>query len=162
MVPMSLEASTAIAELSLETEAEYEKAEEAGDETARTAWSRTCEHASKLALIYACSENHLSPVIGMDAVRWASEFAMHQPRRQLYLAALHVAENPFHAQCLKMRKKLSEQPDHKMQRRKLMRSMRLKLNDFEQVLTMRCQQEEIEMVSIQTKTKTAQGYRLIN
>ena len=50
-------------ELREQTEVEYDKADDAGDEVARAAWSRTCEHAKKLALIYACSENHLDPKI---------------------------------------------------------------------------------------------------
>ena len=90
------------------TEVEYAKAEEENDEVGRTAWSRTCEHATKLALIYACSENHEAPKMTIEAVRWASEFAMHQTRRQLFLAGVHVADNPFHAECLKLMKTLRE------------------------------------------------------
>ncbi|HBJ35634.1 MAG TPA: hypothetical protein DDZ51_12995, partial [Planctomycetaceae bacterium] len=162
VVSLSPEAADAIRDLRLQTEAEYDKAEAAGDEVSRTAWSRTCEHANKLALIYACSENHISPVIGMNAVRWATEFAMHQTRRQLYLAATHVANNPFHAECLRLKKRLADRPDRTMPRRELMRSMTLKANDFDQVIQTLLQQEEIERVSIQTKTKPAQGYRLID
>ena len=67
-------------------------------------------------MIYACSENHVEPIISLPAVEWATEFAMHQTRRQLYLASVHVAENPFHAECLKFIKRLTEQPEQRMQR----------------------------------------------
>jgi hypothetical protein len=162
LVPMSAEAANAIDDLRRQTETEYDKAEAAGDEVARTAWSRTCEHANKLALIYACSENHLSPVIGEPAVNWATEFAVHQTRRQLYLASIHVANNPFHAECLRLKKRLADRPDRTMSRREIMRSMTVKANDFDQIILTLLQQEEIEPVTIHTKTKPAQGYRLID
>ena len=160
-VPIAKDAEAAINELREQTETEYDKADDSGDEVARTAWSRTCEHAKKLALIYACSENHLNPTITLSAVRWASEFALHQARRQLYLASVHVAENPFHAECLRFKKRLADRADRTMPRREIMRSMTLKANDFDQVISTLIQQEEIELVTIQTKTKPAQGYRLI-
>jgi len=160
-VPFTTEAETAITCLREQTEVEYDKADDAGDEVARAAWSRTCEHAKKLALIYAVSENHLEPNITLSAVQWASEFALHQTRRQLYLASVHVAENPFHKECLKFKQRLSEHSDHVMARRELMRSMTLKASDFDQVVQTLVQQEEIELVTIETKTKPASGYRLV-
>jgi hypothetical protein len=160
-VAFTQDAERAINELRLQTETEYDKAEDAGDEAARAAWSRTCEHAKKLALIYACSENHEHPEISLDAVQWASEFALHQTRRQLYLASVHVAENPFHAECLKFKKKLDEQPGKMMPRRELMRSLKNKAADFDQIVLTLIQQGDIEGVTIETKTKPAQGYRLV-
>ena len=80
--------------------------------------------AKKLALIYACSENYESPEIGPDAIRWATEFAMHQTRRQLYLASTYVAENPFHAECLKLlRRKYPHRSPRRSPLRFLLRTM---------------------------------------
>ncbi|WP_164102530.1 bifunctional DNA primase/polymerase [Candidatus Laterigemmans baculatus] len=160
VVEFTPDAAAEIEDLRRQTEVEYDKAEAAGDEVARTAWSRTCEHATKLALIYACSENHLEPQIGMPAVEWANEFAMHQTRRQLYLASIHVAENPFHAECLKLVKRLSEHPDRRMQRRQLMRAMKLRAGDFDQIVGTLVQQGDLEPVVIETATRPAQGYQL--
>jgi hypothetical protein len=160
VVPFSDEAGAALTELRCLTESEYNKAEEANDEVARTAWSRTTEQATKLALLYACSENHESPRISLDAVRWATEFAMHQTRRQLFLAGVHVADNPFHAECLKLLKILRERPDKTMARRELMRAMRCKAADFDQVIGTLTQWEEIELISLQSATKPALGYRI--
>ncbi|WP_345319672.1 bifunctional DNA primase/polymerase [Novipirellula rosea] len=159
-VPFTPDAEAAINTLREQTEAEYDKADEAGDEVARAAWSRTCEHAKKLSLIYAVSENHLQPQITIEAVRWASEFSLHQTRRQLYLASVHVAENPFHAECLKFKKRLADRPNHTMARREMMRSMTLKASDFDQIVQTLMQQEDIEPVTIETRTKPASGYRL--
>ncbi len=159
-VPFEPDADEALTALRSLTESEYAKAEEANDEVARTAWSRTTEQATKLALIYACSENHESPRISLDAVRWATEFAMHQTRRQLFLAGVHVADNPFHAECLKLLKILRERPEKTMARRELMRAMRCKAADFDQVIGTLTQWGEIDMVSIPSATKPATGYQI--
>lgn len=161
VVQTTPDAAEAIDQLRLMTENEYDAAEEALDEVARTAWSRTCEHAKKLALIYACSENHIEPLIGLPAVEWATEFAMHQTRRQLYLASVHVAENPFHAECLKLLKRLSEQPDQRMQRQHLLKYMKCKAADLDQILQTLVQQGEIQPITMPTATKTAQGFQRV-
>jgi Bifunctional DNA primase/polymerase, N-terminal/Protein of unknown function (DUF3987) len=161
VVQTTPDAAEAIDHLRLMTEKEYNAAEEALDEVARTAWSRTCEHAKKLALIYACSENHVEPLIGLPAVEWATEFAMHQTRRQLYLASVHVAENPFHAECLKLLKRLSEQPEQRMQRQHLLKYMKCKAADLDQIIQTLIQQGEIEPITMPTTTKTAQGFQRI-
>jgi hypothetical protein len=159
VVPLEPAAAEAVQQLQKLTEVEYERAEEAKDEVARTAWSRTCENATKLALVYACSENHQNPVIGLPSVQWATAFAMHQTRRQLYLAATYVAENPFHADCLKFLRRLKESGGQAA-RRQLMRAMHCKAIDFDQIVTTLMQQGEIAPVEIPTKTRPAQGYRL--
>ncbi|MFO8013983.1 MAG: DUF3987 domain-containing protein, partial [Phycisphaerae bacterium] len=160
VVPFAPEALEAIEAFQRMTETHYDQAEEAKDEVARTAWSRTCENAKKLALLYACSENHEAPVIGVPAVEWATAFAMHQTRRQLYLAQVYVAENPFHAECLKLLRKLREAPDGQMQRQHLLRAMRCKAADFDQIVGTLYQQGDVVPVDIPTRTKTARGYRL--
>ncbi|MCG3178628.1 MAG: hypothetical protein BIFFINMI_00956 [Phycisphaerae bacterium] len=154
------EAEEAIEALRVRTEAEYDQAHARNDEPSRVAWSRTCENAKKLALLYACSENHAEPVIGLPAVQWATEFAMHQTRRQLYLATTYVAENPFHAECLKLIRRLRDAPGQQMQRQHLLRAMRCKSFDFDQIASTLVQQGEIVRVDIPSKTKTAEGYRI--
>jgi hypothetical protein len=160
VVPFTPQAERAIERLQRMAEAEYDRAEDAKDEVARTAWSRTCENATKLALVYACSENHENPIIGLDAVEWASEFAMHQTRRQLYLATMYVAENPFHAACLKLLRRLNEATDRQMQRQHLLRSMHCKAADFDQIIGTLIQQGEVVPIEIPTRTKIAQGFRI--
>lgn len=161
-VAFTPEAQSAINELREQTETEYDKADVAGDEVARAAWSRTCEHARKLALIYAVSENHMKPEISLPAVRWAAEFSLHQTRRQLYLASVHVAENPFHKECLKLTKRLAEHPEQQMQRQHLLKFMKCKAIEFDQIIDTLVQQDAIEFVTIPTKTRSAQGYRLLS
>jgi hypothetical protein len=56
-------------------------------------WPRAMEKANKLALLYACSENHLKPMIGEAASRWATAMLDYLTRRLSYLASRWLAEN---------------------------------------------------------------------
>ena len=141
-------------------EAEYAKAEAGSDAVGTTVWGRVSEQVRKLALLYAISENHLAPRIGSDAVQWAADFVTHQTRRMLFMAAGHVAENPFHAECLKLIDKLRQSPGGQLGRNKLLRTMHCKLTDFEQIIGTLVMQGDIVPVEIPTKTKPAQGFRL--
>lgn len=163
-VPKVVEHTQAAKGLLIETrreaEAEYARAEQAQDAVGTTVWGRVSEQVRKLALLHAISANAREPSIDADAVQWARQLVMHQTRRMLYMAAGHVAENPFHAECLKLVKKLREAPGRVMARNKLMRAMRCKLADFDQIIATLLMQEDIECVDIPTRTKPAQGYRL--
>lgn len=81
---------------------EYASAESDNDECAKAIWGRANENARKLALLYACSENHKAPVISSQGADWAVRFVDHQVRRMLFLAAQHVYENEFDKRCKKM------------------------------------------------------------
>ena len=62
---------------------------------ARAIVSRIDEKISKLALIYALSENPHSPRITRAAVEWATAFAVHVVKWMLYEAQFHLAEGKF-------------------------------------------------------------------
>jgi hypothetical protein len=162
VVPLTPEAAEAVQHLQKLTEVEYEQAEEAKDEVGRTAWSRTCENATKLALIYACSENHENPVIGLPAVQWATTFAMHQTRRQLYLAASYVAENPFHAECLKLLRKLREAEGEQLAHSVLLKRMKIDSKSFAALVDTLRQQGEIEIVLTPRAGWSVRAYRLLH
>ena len=143
-----------------EAEAEYAKAEEQSDVVGTTVWGRVSEQARKLALLYAVSEDHRSPRIDVAAVEWASRFVVHQTQRMLFMAAQHVAQNQFHAECLKLLRRLQEAPDQQMQRQHLLRAMRCKAADFDQIVSTLIQQGDIVPLEIHTRTKGATGYGL--
>lgn len=71
------------------------------DEVTRAVWSRAHEKACRLALIYACSENHLSPEIGAAAARWACDLVAYLTNRMLHMAGQHVYESEFDQRCKK-------------------------------------------------------------
>ena len=72
-----------------------------------------------------------------------------------------MAENPFHKECLKFVKKLKEHPEKQMQRQHLLKYMKCKAAEFDQIVLTLVQQEEIEPLTIQTKTRPAMGYRVV-
>ncbi|MEX1231934.1 MAG: hypothetical protein WEB58_16935 [Planctomycetaceae bacterium] len=100
------EARNLLTESRQASEAEYASAEARGDPVGTTVWGRVPEQIRKRALLSAVSANHESPQIDSAAVRWATDFILHQTRRMLFMAQSHVADNPFHADCLKLLRKL--------------------------------------------------------
>jgi hypothetical protein len=58
-----------------------------------TLWTRTVEKARKLALLWACSMNHVDPVVTVEAATWAAKVSEYLTRRMIYLASCWVAEN---------------------------------------------------------------------
>jgi len=160
IVPHTPEAQDAITSLQRQTEGEYDEAHARNDEVARVAWSRTTENAGKLALLYACSANHENPIIDLAAVEWATAFAMHQTRRQLHLASMYVAENPFHAECLKLVRKLREAPSHELPHSVLLKRMKMKTKDFRELIETLVQRGDVSAVSVTTPGRTGIVYRL--
>ena len=159
VVEHTVEARGALVGARQEADAEYARAEGKSDPVSTTVWGRVSEQTRKLSLLYAVSENHESPRISLAAVQWATRFVMHHTRRMLFMARAHVAENPFHAECLKLLRRLREAGGC-MPRRELMRAMHCKAADFEQLIGTLIQQGELEPVEIRTRTKPAQGYRI--
>jgi len=147
VVPWTTEAEEAFTALQRQTEKEYDDAHERNDEVARVAWSRTHENAKKLALLHACSENHEDPVIALSAVEWATAFAMHQTRRQLFLATSYVAENPFHAECLKVVRKLRDAPGQRLSHSVLLKRMKTKAKDFRDLIETLVQRGEVQIAT---------------
>jgi len=130
IVPHTEEARKVLIETRLEAEAEYAKAEEACDPVGTTVWGRVNEHARKLALLYAVSDNHEKPVIGQAAAEWARRFIIHATRRMLFMAREFVADNPFHAECLKVIKKLREAPGKELAHSVLLKRVKLDAKSF--------------------------------
>lgn len=144
-----------------EADAEYNKAQAAQDAVGTTVWGRVSEQARKLALIYAVSENHTAPRIGVDAARWASRLVTHQVRRMLYMAAGHVAENPFHADCLRLLKKLREAPDQAMAHQVLLKRMKIDAKGFRELIETLVQRGDIVIDAVATEGRTRTIYRLV-
>jgi len=136
------------------------RAAEAQDEVAKAVWSRAAENARKLALLYACSENHRQPAITEQAVRWAIDFVNHQIRRQIYMAGLYAAENKFHADCLKLKEKLRQAPGRKMQHSDLLKNMRMDKDTFKKLVDTMCEQGDIQIETMEQVTKKGVFYKL--
>lgn len=122
----------------------YAACEEKQDNIGATLWSRVAEQASKLALIYACSVNHLSPVIDEAAMTWATQFAQSQASKMLESAKGKVSDTPFHAICLKMHGKISKSVNP-IARNKLLREMHLSAKQFDEAIEYLVESNEIEV-----------------
>jgi len=128
-------------------EAEYGKAEAQSDAVGTTVWGRVDEHIRKLALIYAVSQNHEAPQITLSAAQWAMQFVMHQTRRMLFMAGSHVAENPFHAECLKLMQKLRAVPDKTLSHSSLLKRMKMDARSFQELVSTLLQRGDIAIAN---------------
>lgn len=142
-------------------DAEYAKAEDSNDEVSKTVWGRANENARKLALLYACSENHLQPQISSDAAKWSVELMTHQLRRMLALVQLYVADNDFHASCLKLKQKLREAKGWTLPHSVLLKRMKIDTKSFQSIIDTLVSQDDLEVLSSPTKTNKCTFYHLV-
>lgn len=160
IVPHTNEARDILIEARLEAEAEYTRAESEGDPVGTTVWGRVSEHARKLSLLYAASEDHGQQQIGKAAAEWARRFVIHQTRRMLFMAQAHVADNPFHAECLKLMQKLRDAPGQELPHSVLLKRMKMDAKSFAVLVETLTQQGDIEVTTTPTAGRQDRTYRL--
>lgn len=160
VVPQTDGAKAVLIKTRLEAEAEYAKAEAADDSVGTAVWGRASEHARKLALIYAVSEDHERPEIGRAATEWASHLVLHQAKRMLFMAQSHVADNPFHAECLKVMRKLRAAPGCELSHSALLKRMKMDAKSFLLVVGTLEQRGDIAIRTQATATKSGRFYQL--
>lgn len=161
IVPHTDDAKSILIETRLEAEAEYSKAEGLADAVGTTVWGRVSEHVRKLALVYAVSENPERPEIGRNAAEWARRFVLHQTRRMLFMAEAHVAENPFHAECMKLMRKLREAPGQTLPHSVLLKRMKTDARTFQELIITLEQRGDIKALSQSTTGRPTRLYHLI-
>jgi hypothetical protein len=144
----------------LECEAEYSRAEQQGDAVGTTVWGRANEHSRKLALLHAISVDHRKPRIDADAARWGTRFVTHQTRRLLFMAQNHVADNPFHAECLKLIRKLRDAPGGRLPHSVLLKRMKIDARIFQDLINTLEQQGDIATVMQATTGRPQREYQL--
>jgi hypothetical protein len=142
-------------------EVEYSEAEKRNDAVGTTVWGRVHEQVRKLSLLHAISANHLTPTVDSTAVEWATTFVTHQTRRMLFMAHGHVAENPFHSECLKLVRKLQESPEQQLEHSVLLKRMKVDARTFTELITTLEQQGDICSVIRATAGRSQRMYRLL-
>ncbi len=160
IIPHTDEAKGILIETRLEAEDEYARAESSGDAVGTTVWGRVNEHVRKLALLYAVSENHQRPEIGRAATEWARRIVNRQTRRMLLMAQAHVADNPFHAECLKFLQKLHEALGHELPHSVLLKRMKMDAKNFIALVATLEQQGDIVIRTQSTSGRPSRFYRL--
>jgi hypothetical protein len=161
IVTANEEARGLLADARRTSETEYANSESRGDPVGTTVWGRVPEQVRKLALLYAASANHQSPLIDAAAVRWATDFMLHQTRRMLFMAHNHVAENPFHAECLKLIRKLREESNGQLAHSVLLKRMKIDAKTFQELVTTLEQQGDLLTVIQATAGRPQRHYRLL-
>lgn len=144
------------------TDDAYEEAQRQGDETKMAIWARAYEKVRKLALLYACSENHQNPQVTVAGIDWAWAMVDHQTRRMLYMADLYVADSEFEAICKRFIQCLRQAPNNTAYRSLVLDRLKCKAMELNEIVDTLEQQGRIERVTITTKTKPAQAYHLID
>lgn len=144
---------------------EYSRAEDRDDAMAMAIWARAHEKARRLALIYACSENHEEPLIGEAAALWASEFVDHQTRRMLFMASGHVSENEFDARCkaivATLRKWRDKHGDAWMPFWKVNRKHKWTDKEHDEIRTSLLNQRILDFKQVSTGGRPGKHYRLL-
>lgn len=164
--PRIVQATDAACRLLIEArkkaEAEYGIAESRSDAVGTTVWGRVSEQIRKLALIYAVSANHVDPVIDVAAARWATDFVVHQTSRMLFMANNHVADNPFHAMCLKVKQKLQAAPNRTLSHSVLLKRMKVEAKVFNELITTLKDQGDIKEENTTRAGASTREYRLLD
>jgi hypothetical protein len=144
---------------------EYSLAEDKGDAAGMAIWARANEKARRLALLHACSANHVEPQITPEAAHWACAFVEHQTRRMLFMAAEHVSENEFDARCKKLAATLrtwrEKRGDAWMPFWQISRKHPWSERDHEEVRTALLNQRLIEYSETSTAGRPSRLYRLL-
>ncbi|KAA1258307.1 hypothetical protein LF1_08230 [Rubripirellula obstinata] len=160
IVPQDKAAASLFVEARHNAEREYGKAEDASDPVGTTVWGRVSEQARKLALIHAISRNCRDPIIDAQSAEWAIELVEHQTRRMLFMAGSHVAENPFHAECLKLVEKLRKAPERTLPHSVLLKRMKTDAKTFVQLVDTLMQQGDVTQLTAETAGRPQRAYRL--
>ena len=161
IVPQTDEARRLLVAMREEAEHEYSRCESVQDAVGTTVWGRVSEQVRKLSLVHAVSERMEAPEIGGDAVRWATALAMHQTKRMLFMAAGHVADNPFDAACLKVIEKLRGAPGRTLGHSVLLKRMKVDVKGFRELIETLVQRGEVVVEPVATAGRTGFAYRLV-
>jgi len=124
VVPYTAGAKAILAELRTHADMQYAKAEAANDTVGMAIWARANEKARRLALVYACSANHASPVVDEPAARWAGQLVSHQTKRMLHMAFEHASENEFDAKRKRVLREIRNAPGGRITKTALCRRLR--------------------------------------
>jgi len=160
VVKQTPEATAVLTDLRDQADREYAAAEDKDDAVGMAIWARASEKARRLALIYACSEHHEQPVVGEAAARWAWDFVAYLTRRMLFMARSHVADNPFHAECLKVIERLRNAPGQQLPHSALLRRMKTDAKSFRELIETLVQRGDVTVTQVTTPGRTGTWYGL--
>ena len=115
----------------------------ASDTAERALWSRGAEKTSRLALLYAISENVRDPHITERSVEWAWQVVEHLTRRMLYQASVYVHDNEFDALRQKALRYLRDYGGGSLTHGQLLKRMHIDADTFRRIIDTLVQSETI-------------------
>lgn len=128
-------------------------------ETIATLWTRVTEKARKLALLYACSENHIQPIVSRAGAEWSAALSCYLTRSLLFVADAWIAENPFQAKCKRVLRIIRATGPVGMRKRELIRATQfLTKKEREEALDMLLTVGDVVETFEDTATKPASRY----
>lgn len=161
VVEMDEAARAVLAESRRRAEDQYALAEAAEESVGTTVWGRLPEQSRKLALIYAVSENHIEPRIGVEAATWASLVTERQAKRMLEAAAERGNESSSEKECRAMLQRLRRAPGGVVGHSTLLKAAKLSARDFGLVIETLVEREQVAAEEVATGGRRGRQYRLL-
>ena len=113
-------------------DAQYKKWDEGEHAAEQSFYARAGEHMTKLAMLYAISQNWRDPVISVDALNWAEKFVSHCITSMLDNIGDYTAINEHDADAKKILRKMKLKPY--MSKRDITRTLKKPVADVEKVI----------------------------
>ena len=121
-------------------------------------WTRGAEKTSKLALLYALSEDPADPIISDVAVDWGWRVVEHLTRRLLFQASIYVHDNEFDALRQKSIRYLRDYGGGSLNHGQLLRYLHIDADTFRRVIDTLVQSE---LISVQQLSRGGFRYTLV-
>jgi hypothetical protein len=160
VIPLSPEAEGIMSDLEIYADDQNIKYAKKNN-IAATLWTRVHEAAGRLAVIYACSKNHVEPVIDKDAARWASDFTVWTCEQLNQMIARHVAENAFHATWLRIEETIRNNGGHASQSQ-LINKLKISSKQLQEAIEAMGIGQRIALTEIPTKGRVRMEYVLLD
>lgn len=160
-VPTTPEAARVLSDLRENADRRWADANRSGSQAGKTLWARLVEHANKLALLWACSENPRQPVIETPAAEWAAVLSEHVVMRMLWQVEQHSAENDDE-RAMKRILSLLRDAGGVLRKRDLLRRLKCRSRQLAEWTQTLCERHEVEEVEIEDGDRgpAAKGFRL--
>ena len=138
----------------------WTEARQAREGGAVSIWARASEQVNRLALIYACSNNHENPIIDDCAVEWATGVMRWQVEHTLAMLDRYGSDNEFHALMQKARRILLHSGGS-MTRNSLARKLKRSARVLSEVLEALHEQDFVDIVNVKTGKSGRRAAKII-
>lgn len=140
----------ALSECQQQADDEYGVAERTANAGAAAIWSRIYEQVEKVSTIQAIGHNRDNPLITDEIVRWATALVRFSAKNALALANEYSSDTPFARKCQDVVKALRD-AGGSLPQREVLRRLKLKLKDLDDLSSSLRAQGLIDLVAVQNK-----------